>query len=258
MSTLQMLFTVFDFVFPFWPVMVVTGFKGRGHFLKNIFITWGFLAAMRILMFFNPEPQNIPFMIPEPLSTILFFVCGIVLAGLLHGQKIWQRRKLRQKVGKVNTSEDLFDLSPREFEDMVVELFEGYGHKAKRTGKSGDHGVDVIVQTKNGEKCVVQCKRWRKSVGEPVVRDFYGTVLHEKADRGIIIASGKFSRPAREWVKGKPIALYDGEKFLQLWQRTQTAKKTAPKPAGKSAAKPATAGEAIKSDEAKPKGAKAL
>jgi restriction system protein len=62
-------------------------------------------------------------------------------------------------------------------------------------------------------------------VGEPVVRDFYGVVLHEKADKGIIIiTSGKFSRPAQEWAKGKPIALYDGEKFVQLWRRAQAKK----------------------------------
>ncbi len=107
---------------------------------------------------------------------------------------------------------------------MTVELFLAYGHQAKRTGSVGDHGVDVVVHSKNGEKCVVQCKRWRGYVGEPVVRDFYGVMHHEKAERGFIITSGTFSRPAREWAKGKPITLYDGEKFLQLWRRAQHRK----------------------------------
>ena len=61
----------------------------------------------------------------------------------------------------------------------------------------------------------VQVRAW---VGEPVVRDFYGTTLHEKADRGILVTTGTFRNAAREWAKGKPLALEDGEEFLQTWK----------------------------------------
>lgn len=79
----------------------------------------------------------------------------------------------------------------------------------------------MVVETKKGETCIVQCKRWKGSVGEPVIRDFYGVLLHEKADRGAIVTSSTFSGPAREWARGKPIALYDGKKLIQLWKRAQ-------------------------------------
>ena len=85
-----------------------------------------------------------------------------------------------------------------------------------------------MVKAKNGETWVIQCKRWRGTVGEPVVRDFYGVMQHEKAHRGILITSGRFSRPVLAWAKGKPLALYDGERFLELWQRTQARKKSQP------------------------------
>jgi restriction system protein len=100
---------------------------------------------------------------------------------------------------------------------MIVALYHRAGHKAKRTGRTGDHGVDIVIDAKNGEKWVVQCKRWRGSVGEPVVRDFYGVVQHEKADKGIIFTTGHFSAPAQQWVKGKPISLYDGNKLVEIW-----------------------------------------
>jgi hypothetical protein len=93
------------------------------------------------------------------------------------------------------------------------------GHKARRTGAIGDHGVEVIVQAKNGEKWLIQCKRWRGAVGEPVVRDLYGVLHHEKADRAAIITTGQFTESAQEWAKGKPIALYDGDQFLRSWKR---------------------------------------
>lgn len=89
------------------------------------------------------------------------------------------------------------------------------GAKAWRTGATGDHGVDVVVQTPKGEKWVVQCKRWRGGVGEPIVRDFYGTVQHEKAHKGVLVTTGTFSNAAREWAKGKPLVLVDGAEFLR-------------------------------------------
>ena len=85
----------------------------------------------------------------------------------------------------------------------------------------GDHGVDVVVKAKNGEKWVVQCKRWRTPAGESIVRDFYGMMQHEKAAQGAIIATSGFSQPAIEWAKGKPLYLYNGKDFLQLWDKVK-------------------------------------
>ena len=136
---------------------------------------------------------------------------------------------MRRKAFGISQS-DLLELDPGEFEDMTAELFRLLGHKAKRTGKSGDHGVDVVVKAKNGQKWIVQCKRWRKSVGESTVRDFYGTMQHEKATQGTIIATSGFSKPALEWAKGKPMHLYSGEDFINLWKRANKhSKKTSSK-----------------------------
>jgi hypothetical protein len=62
--------------------------------------------------------------------------------------------------------------------------------------------MDVVVETANGEKWIVQCNGWRGTVGEPVVRDLYGVMHHEGAERGAIVTTGTFSEQARDWVKG--------------------------------------------------------
>ncbi len=224
LATIQALFYVFDLLFDFWPVLVLSALKSRGNLLRNMLIAWSFWAVARVFLFFNPEPIAASLLIPEPLNTVLFFVAGIILAGIQCGIKLWQRNKFQRKTGEVESIEDLLDLTPTEFEEMVVEVHRAFGHRARRTGGPGDHGVDVVVQTKQGEQCVVQCKRWRGSVGEPVVRDFYGVMHHEKADRGIIITTGRFTRPAREWARGKPILMYDGNEFVKLWKRAQAKK----------------------------------
>jgi restriction system protein len=125
---------------------------------------------------------------------------------------------------KYEGPEDLLSLSPGEFEDLTVELFRLRGHKAKRTGSIGDHGVDVQVCTKDGEKWVVQCKRWRSSVGEPIIRDFYGVVQHEKAYKGVIITTSNFTHQAKQWAKGKPMLLIDGQNFVKYLKQARKLK----------------------------------
>jgi hypothetical protein len=116
---------------------------------------------------------------------------------------------------------DLLKLTPRQFEEMVLQMYRWRGHRAQRTGRVGDHGVDIVVHARNGEKWVIQCKRWRGSVGEPTVRDFYGTMQHEKADKGAIITTGTFTSQAHTWARGKPIHLFDGSTFTRLWREAQ-------------------------------------
>ena len=50
---------------------------------------------------------------------------------------------------------------------------------------------------------------------------------HGKADKGAVITSGRFTQQAREWVKGKPIYLYDGTQFIKAWQRAKARKEKA-------------------------------
>ena len=174
---------------------------------------FGWLAAR--IMFTKP----IVFLIPEPLNTYLFFFTGLVLFGWLVIKGVRESQFLHRTAEEATSPQNLLEISPTQFEKMVVELYNLHGYKAERTGAIGDHGVDVIVHSPKGEKWIVQCKRWRGSVGEPVVRDFFGTLHHEKADRGVLVTTGTFTRQAQDWAKGKPLMLIDGEEFLKTWKK---------------------------------------
>jgi restriction endonuclease Mrr len=159
-------------------------------------------------------------LIREPLSTTLFFITGFVLATLNILKGVVKSGSLRRKANSFSVK-DLDDLPPGEFEEMTAELFRALGYEAHRTKMIGDHGVDVVVKAKDGRKMIVQCKRWRGPVGEPMVRDFYGAMQHEKASKGTIFATNGFTNKAIEWAKGKPLLLYDGKKFLELWKKVE-------------------------------------
>jgi len=111
----------------------------------------------------------------------------------------------------------LYRLSPAEFEEYVGQrLFARHGYRVENTPESRDGGVDILVADAAGRRAIVQCKRYRGTVGTPAVRDLYGTILHHEADMGYLVTTGKISAAAREWVAGKPLILIDGDRLMRL------------------------------------------
>jgi restriction endonuclease Mrr len=65
-----------------------------------------------------------------------------------------------------------------------------------------------------GGKYVLQAKRYTRTVDVAAVRDLYGTVINEGANR----TSG-FGPDSREFVKDKPITLIDGPYLIEMLRR---------------------------------------
>ncbi len=100
-------------------------------------------------------------------------------------------------------------MDPIAFEHMVGALFERMGYDVRTTVASGDDGVDLYVR-QGRRTAVVQCKRYRGDVGSPLMRDLYGTMLHNGADEAYMVTTGNISNQARRWAEGKPIQMIDG------------------------------------------------
>ncbi|MGC1377126.1 MAG: hypothetical protein WA821_12920 [Anaerolineales bacterium] len=96
-SLLQILFLVFDFVFDFWPVLLLAPLQNRKNGIRSMVYAWVFWAIIRIVLFFNPEPIKASMLIPEPLSTTLFFVTGFVLIIIWRGVNYWKSGRMRSK-----------------------------------------------------------------------------------------------------------------------------------------------------------------
>ena len=121
--------------------------------------------------------------------------------------------------------ERLRQVSPLKFETLVLDLLHamGYGlnrESLKRVGGSGDGGIDGIVPLDRLglNKVYVQAKRWQGSVGSPEVQTFMGALQLHHADRGVLMTSGDFSKPAIDIAaraKGV-IVLIDGAEMARL------------------------------------------
>ncbi len=213
-SPLDLLFVTLQWVFMAWPLWLIASLRGRGRYLQKLLIVWGVCAAIRTFIVFDPNPLVASFPIPEPLDTILFVIAGAALLALYRGVSLWKRQPNRQPLQQARSVADLLSVSPAQFENMIAEYLRANGHQVQHIGAQGDHGIDLIVRATNGEKWIVQCKRWRRRVGEPAVRDLYGALMHVKADRAMLFTTGTFTPAARQWASGKPIFFYDGETFL--------------------------------------------
>lgn len=115
----------------------------------------------------------------------------------------------------------LLDLSPAAFERLSQRLLRESGFVEVRvTGRSGDGGIDGVGIVRLGGllgfPVLFQCKRYQGSVPPSAIRDFRGAMMG-RADRGLIITTGTFSRDAKiEATRdgALPINLIDGEQLL--------------------------------------------
>lgn len=118
--------------------------------------------------------------------------------------------------------ERLQSMSGADFEQFVATLFRKMGYVVEGAKNTGDHGVDLIMRKEN-ELTVVQCKRWNDAVGEPVIRDFFGSLMNMGAHNGFIVTTSSFTSQARAFAHGKPIELIDLDALLILAGKPSTS-----------------------------------
>jgi restriction system protein len=122
--------------------------------------------------------------------------------------------------------ENLAAMDWEDFEHLIRELFEwefaANGAEVKVTQASRDGGVDAVIfdpDPLHGGKTVVQAKRYTNTVGVGAVRDLYGTMINEGANRGILVTTSDYGPDAYAFQKGKPLVLLSGSNLLHLLER---------------------------------------
>jgi hypothetical protein len=129
----------------------------------------------------------------------------------------------REVLDGMAQGQNLAAMDWQDFEHLIRELLaKEYADKnaeVKITRASRDRGVDAVVFNSDplhGGKIVVQAKRYSNTVDVAAVRELYGTVLNEGANRGILVTTSHFGRDAYEWAANKPLTLIDGQNLLAL------------------------------------------
>ena len=110
-----------------------------------------------------------------------------------------------------------------DFENLIREVFEKEfskgGGEVHITQASRDGGVDAVAFDPDpirGGKIVIQAKRYTNTVAVSAVRDLYGTVHNEGANKGILVTTSDFGPDAYAFAKDKPLTLLSGAELLYL------------------------------------------
>lgn len=96
---------------------------------------------------------------------------------------------------------NLMELSPRDFESLITNLFEKMALETRQTQPSRDGGVDCVAYDPHpifGGKVVIQAKRYKHTVGVSAVRDLYGTMQNEGASKGILVTTSGCGKRCRQ------------------------------------------------------------
>ncbi len=156
-----------------------------------------------------------------------------------------KRKKKKASTPDDSTPPDEADISAssgnrEQLLDVIMNLhFSGFERLCQRllreagfqqvsiTGRSGDNGIDgegiLELNPFVTFKVLFQCKRYKGSVGAPVIRDFRGAMLG-RADKGIILTTGTFTQDARREARrdgAPPVELVDGDKLVEMFEKLE-------------------------------------
>ncbi len=131
-----------------------------------------------------------------------------------------------EEIEKFSWQDKLLDtiktIYPDQFERLCQRLLRELGFvNVEVTGKTNDGGIDGKGIIKLGGvlsfHIVFQAKRFQGSVSSSVIRDFRGA-MSGRADKGLIMTTGSFSREAKKEAQrdgATPIDLIDGNDFAE-------------------------------------------
>jgi restriction system protein len=184
-------------------------------FLTAVYLLWLLVRVVSQPDWFSQLPSLLSEFLR--LVEIGWLATLLVLWGL-----VWwhERQENAQPLTPLNL-EELYNLHPADFERYVARLFRQKGYKASVRGRSGDLGVDLMLTRKGGKRAIVQCKRYRNTIGPDIVRELYGTLIHEGVSHAFLVTTAQISDSARAWAQGKPMTLIDGQTLVAIARSLQ-------------------------------------
>lgn len=106
-----------------------------------------------------------------------------------------------------NTPRVLHDMpypDHRVFEELVAEIFKGFGYSVELTKRTRDGGKDIIALKKENnsvkEKILIECKHWSNKVDVIPIRNLLGVAIsQDELPTGVILATtNKFTLDAQK------------------------------------------------------------
>jgi len=85
----------------------------------------------------------------------------------------------------------------------------------KQTKDYGDQGIDVIA-TKNGITYGIQCKRWKKNVGNKAIQEVYAGIGYYSLDQAIVLTNSYYTESAKQLSHKLKVELWDRKTLTKM------------------------------------------
>ncbi len=133
------------------------------------------------------------------------------------GLKLW--RTWRDRRLRATGVADIAQLSGEAFEEVLVAHFRAQGYVARLTPNGADFGADLVLE-RDGQKTVVQAKRWSGTVGVRAVQEVVAARAHYKATKAMVVTSSGFTDQAVQLARSNAVELWDGERLSREFDLT--------------------------------------
>lgn len=121
----------------------------------------------------------------------------------------------------------IYDVSSREFEEIIERLFQDEGFETVLTQATRDGGRDIIATKYEMGKPIVfyiECKKYgrRNSAGVSIVRALYGVQSSDRINKSILVTTGHVTSDARKFVNEQNtlMSIIDADEIHELIQRS--------------------------------------
>ncbi|WP_349304868.1 restriction endonuclease [Paenibacillus sp. Marseille-Q4541] len=105
------------------------------------------------------------------------------------------------------------------FEEYLYRLFIALGYEdAYKTVSSRDFGADLVFTDRDGDRVVIQAKRYALSnpVGLSAVQEIYSSMRFYRAKKSIVITSGKYTDACEKLAGYNGVKLLDREDLIEI------------------------------------------
>lgn len=126
-----------------------------------------------------------------------------------------------------NDEELIYDISPREFEEVIERVLQDNGFETKLTKQTRDGGKDIIAIKHIMGKPIVfyfECKQYarKNSVSVDIVRALFGVQSSEKINKTILVTTGHITSETKRFVEeqNELMSIIDVEEILDLIHRS--------------------------------------
>ncbi|WP_433946798.1 restriction endonuclease [Paenibacillus sp. SN-8-1] len=151
-------------------------------------------------------------------ALLAVILVGFVIRLLLKRRSIYTRKgiidPMKVSIKDIDRMED-----GKEFEEYLYRLFLALGYEdAYKTVSSRDFGADLVFTDRDGERNVIQAKRYAESnpVGLSAVQEIYSSMRYYGASKSIVIASSRYTEACEILAGYNGVRLIDRSELIDM------------------------------------------